>query len=109
MFRHPGIRSRFTYWNGTQQLPIAQLKFRSDRCERNIELEILPGKIIGKLGANRIKIAMLAWDDVRLQASAKNCQFAFQCAPIDEFKQAESFVVSDGKHGTKWSFDSLGE
>src|SRR6266487_1589634 len=51
-FCHPGIGARFTSRNGTQDFPIAELKFGANRSQRQIELDILAGEIISQLLAS---------------------------------------------------------
>src|SRR5947208_13187924 len=70
--RHPGIRTRFADSNLLQNFPGAQLKWRPDRRQRNVELQVLARKIISKLLAGCREVAMLARNDIRCQALAQN-------------------------------------
>ena len=109
LFRHPGIGSRFTQRNRAQDFPCAKLKRRSHRRERDIELEILSGKIIGQLRSNRIEMSMLTRHNVCLQSSAQDRQLAFHRAPIHKLKQAQTFIVRDCEHRSERRLDSFGK
>ncbi|MCA1660572.1 MAG: hypothetical protein LC642_08580 [Verrucomicrobiaceae bacterium] len=65
-----------------------KLEVRSNRHERNIEFEILAGKIARELFANGVEIPVLARHDIRLQALAQDGQFSLQRATVGELKQA---------------------
>src|SRR5262249_18423634 len=65
---HPRIRTRLADWNRLQDLPRAQLKGRSDRSQRNFELQLLASEIILQLGTNTIEISMLPGHDICAQS-----------------------------------------
>ena len=86
-----------------------QLEIRPDRRQRDIEFEVLAGKITRELFADRLEIAVLSGHDVRLQALTQNSQFGFQRAAIGEFEQAQSFIVRDGEHRAERSVEPFGK
>ena len=81
-FRHPGIGARFADWNRTQDFPIAELKFRAYRSQRQIKLEIPARKILRQLLADGLDMPMLSRNNTLGQALAQNRQLAFEGATI---------------------------
>src|SRR5437016_13458683 len=53
---HPRIRTRLANWNRLQDFPRAQLKGRSDRSQRNFELQLLAGEIVRELRTDGFEI-----------------------------------------------------
>src|SRR5207248_1381054 len=107
--RHPRIRTRLRHGYRAQNLPGPHLEIRSDRRERDVELEIFTGEITRELGTDRVEVTMLARHDVRLQTLAQSGQFAFERAPIGEFEKAQPLIVRDGQHRAERRLDSFGE
>src|SRR4029453_1987242 len=104
---HPRIRTRFAYWNRLQDSPSAQLEGGSDRSQRNFELQLLAGEIVPELRTDGFEIPMFPRHDICAQSFPQNRQLAFCRTPVDEFKQAQALVVSDGDHWPERRIDSL--